>query len=249
MSETPKFDRVMIYTDGACSGNPGKGGWAAIIVTPEGQVEELGDVALETTNNRMELMAPIAALERLKGRPGGIDIYTDSVYVIKGITQWIWGWRKRGWKNAQGEDVKNKELWERLSRAVAPRKGDDQIEWHHVRGHAGIPGNERCDEIAVGFAQGKPPSLYRGSLIKYFVPVHDLPDDTSVPERSSSKKKKVTAFSYLSLVGGIARRHSTWAQCESAVKGRSGAKFKKSTSATNELEILREWDVDPSSVK
>ena len=135
-------NRVEIYTDGACSGNPGPGGWGAILRF-KGVEKEMSGGAPETTNNRMEMMAAISALEALK-RPCIIDIYTDSSYVRDGITKWIFGWQKRGWKTADKKPVKNVELWQRLLEALKPH----QVEWHWVKGHAGHPENERCDELA-----------------------------------------------------------------------------------------------------
>ena len=112
---------IIVFTDGAASGNPGPGGWGVIVVTPDGQVTELGGGAPHTTNNRMELSGAIAALEEVADHPDPVAIYTDSTYVIQGITQWIWGWRKRGWKTAQGSDVLNRDLWERLVGARSAR--------------------------------------------------------------------------------------------------------------------------------
>ncbi|WP_417828471.1 ribonuclease HI [Thalassospira sp.] len=135
-------NHVEIYTDGACSGNPGPGGWGAILRF-KGVEKEMSGGDRETTNNRMEMMAAISALEALK-RPCVVDIYTDSSYVRDGITKWIFGWQKRGWKTADKKPVKNVELWQRLLKALEPH----QVEWHWVKGHAGHPENERCDELA-----------------------------------------------------------------------------------------------------
>lgn len=133
---------VEIYTDGACSGNPGPGGWGAVLRFGDAE-RELSGFEPETTNNRMELMAAIAALEALK-RPVQADLYTDSVYVRDGITKWIHGWKARGWKTAAKKPVKNVDLWQRLEDAMTPHK----VEWHWVKGHAGHPENERADELA-----------------------------------------------------------------------------------------------------
>ena len=134
--------RVEIYTDGACSGNPGPGGWGAILRYGDTE-KELSGGEKETTNNRMEMMAAITSLESLT-RPMHVDIYTDSTYVRDGITKWIHGWKKRGWRTADKKPVKNMELWERLEAAVERH----EIEWHWVKGHAGHPENERADELA-----------------------------------------------------------------------------------------------------
>jgi ribonuclease HI len=235
---------IVVFTDGAAKGNPGPGGWGAVIVTPAGHVTELGGGAAHTTNNQMELTGPIEALRRLQHTPGPLAVYTDSTYVIRGISEWIWAWRRRGWKTAQGGDVLNRELWERLAGVVTAR-GKNGIAWHYVRGHTGIPGNERVDEIANAFALKRRLDLYDGPLIRYPIAVLDLPDDTSVPKRptgsASNGKTKAVAHSYLSVVDGTPMRHPTWAECERRVKGRSGAKFKKATSAADEATILRGW--------
>jgi ribonuclease HI len=133
---------VIIHTDGACSGNPGPGGWGAILESGAHR-KELSGGELQSTNNRMELMAAISALEALKG-PSRVDLWTDSNYVRDGITKWIHGWRRNGWKTADKKPVKNAELWQRLDEATKRH----QIEWHWLKGHAGHPGNERADELA-----------------------------------------------------------------------------------------------------
>ncbi len=134
--------RVVIYTDGACSGNPGPGGWGAILQFGDREKEMSGGEK-ETTNNRMELMAAISALEALN-RPCSVFLYTDSSYVKDGITKWIHGWKKNGWKTASRKPVKNTEHWQRLLTAL---KSHD-VSWHWVKGHAGHPENERADELA-----------------------------------------------------------------------------------------------------
>ena len=135
-------DVVEIFTDGACSGNPGPGGWGAILRF-RGEQKELNGGEPKTTNNRMELMAAIAALEALK-RPSKVEITTDSTYVKDGITRWIHGWKKNGWKTAAKKPVKNQDLWQRLDQALAQH----QVDWHWVRGHVGHPENERADALA-----------------------------------------------------------------------------------------------------
>lgn len=134
--------KIDIYTDGACKGNPGPGGWGALLVSGEHRKELFGGEAL-TTNNRMELLAVIRALEALKG-PGELCIHTDSQYVQKGITEWMPNWRKRGWKTADRKPVKNADLWRRLDELASRHR----IDWHWVRGHSGHPGNEAADALA-----------------------------------------------------------------------------------------------------
>ncbi len=244
MQEQP----IVVFTDGAAKGNPGPGGWGVVIVTPSGHVTELGGGAIHTTNNQMELTGPIEALRHLRATPGRVALYTDSTYVIRGIREWIFAWRRRGWKTAEGNDVLNRPLWEALADLVAARpKGE--VEWHYVRGHTGIPGNERVDEIANDFALRRRPELYDGPLLRYPVAVLDLPEDTGVPRRTgggpTGGKTKVPAYSYLSVVDDKPMRHASWPECERRVKGRSGARFKKAMSADDEAAILRAWGFAP----
>jgi ribonuclease HI len=240
----------VVFTDGAAKGNPGPGGWGVIIVTPQGEVTELGGRAVgTTTNNKMELTGAIEALSELRGMPGPLAIYTDSTYVIQGIRGWIHGWRKRGWKTATGGEVLNRDLWERLDALVAAR-ARNRIEWHYVRGHAGVPGNERVDEIADSLADGRAITLYRGPLLGYPLPILDLPSETSIPTRTSPAggpaAPPTKPYSYLSVVNGELARHATWADCERRVKGRPGARFKKAMSQGDEAAILREWGIKPN---
>ncbi|HTG64243.1 MAG TPA: ribonuclease HI [Sphingomicrobium sp.] len=144
MSELPQ---VEIFTDGACKGNPGPGGWGAILRS-NGKERELSGGESPTTNNRMELMAAIEALNALT-KPCRVQLWTDSNYVRDGITKWIHGWRRNGWKTADKKPVKNTELWQALLEAAAPHR----IEWHWVKGHAGHPENERADALACAEAE------------------------------------------------------------------------------------------------
>jgi len=134
--------RVEIFTDGACSGNPGPGGWGAVLRYGEAE-KELSGGEKATTNNRMEMMAAIAALEALK-RPSTVDLHTDSTYLRDGITKWIHGWKRNGWKTAAKKPVKNVDLWQRLEQAMSQH----DVAWHWVKGHAGHPENERADALA-----------------------------------------------------------------------------------------------------
>jgi ribonuclease HI len=134
--------KVVIYTDGACSGNPGPGGWGAVMIWGEHRKELFGGAA-DTTNNRMELQAVIEALDALT-RTAHIDLYTDSAYVKNGITSWIHSWKKNGWKTADKKPVKNADLWQALEAA----RHKHEVDWHWVKGHAGHPENERADELA-----------------------------------------------------------------------------------------------------
>jgi len=143
MNETTNTDdEVKLVTDGACSGNPGPGGWGALLIY-KGRERELSGGETPTTNNRMELMAVISGLEALK-RPCPVCIVTDSQYVMKGITEWLAGWKRKGWMTAAKKPVKNEDLWRRLDAALAPHA----VRWEWVRGHAGHPENERADALA-----------------------------------------------------------------------------------------------------
>jgi ribonuclease HI len=146
MSELPA---VEIFTDGACKGNPGPGGWGAILRSGSKERELSGGEA-PTTNNRMELMAAIEALKALK-KPCHVQLWTDSNYVRDGITKWIHGWRRNGWRTADKKPVKNAELWQALLDAAAPHR----IDWHWVKGHAGHPENERADALACAEAEAR----------------------------------------------------------------------------------------------
>jgi ribonuclease HI len=135
-------EKVLIYTDGACKGNPGPGGWGALLRVGAHEKELFGGEP-ETTNNRMELVAVINALASLK-RPCSVEVYTDSQYVRNGITEWLAQWRRRGWKTADRKPVKNVDLWQALEREASRH----EVQWHWVKGHAGHDGNERADQLA-----------------------------------------------------------------------------------------------------
>ncbi len=233
----------IIYTDGACSGNPGPGGWGAIVLDSEDEVRELGGGDHATTNNRMEMTGALEALKSISEKPGLITIYTDSTYLIRGITQWAWGWRKNNWKTSAGTDVSNKDLWQDLT-AVLARLGNPKISWLYVRGHRGTAGNERCDEIAVAFSKGKRATLYRGPISLYEVDIKSPPPVEDLPTMKKASEKKV-AHSYLSVLGGKLEKHKDWPSCERRVKGQSGAKFKKAMDPLQEKEILVSWGFDP----
>lgn len=233
-------EHTLIFTDGASSGNPGPGGWGAIILRPDGWVKELGGGAAQTTNNRMEMTAAIEAIETLNEKEI-LEIFTDSLYLIKGITEWIEGWRKKNWVTLQGTPIANVDLWQELSQVVQGRK----IKWTHIRGHSGIPGNERADEIAVAFSKGLRPDLHESTLDTYAHELTDLTQKSEPKKGKKSSKSSKKAYSYLSLIQGEFERHSTWKDCESRVKGQPGAKFKKAMTPAEEIEILTQWGVPP----
>ena len=244
-------ERIIIFTDGASKGNPGPGGWGTIVDDGE-TVTELGGRSPSTTNNRMEMEAAVRGLEQIQSANRPALLYTDSTYLIQGITKWISAWRRRGWTTASGGDVLNRDLWERLD--ALNRGVGNTVHWRYVPGHAGVPGNERVDAIASESALGNHVDLYRGPSAAYAI---DLTPPTQVgkvrsatrhrrkgaaagtpPRRSSGK-----AYSYLSLVDGVANRHESWDECKKRVHGVSGARFKKALSADDEAEILAKWGV------
>ena len=235
---------IAIFTDGACSGNPGPGGWGCVVAAADGSVIELGGADRETTNNRMELTAVIEGLRAVRGRPGPAVVHSDSTYVLGGITSWIAGWKRRGWTTAAGEPVKNEDLWRALDAAVAER-GKDGVEWRWVRGHDGHDANERCDEIAVSFSKRRHVELYAGPLLSY---PHGSLAPSDVPYAAPKKPRRASAAppaaegpaTYLSVLDGKLERHATWKECEARVKGRP-AKFKKVRSADEERAALKGW--------
>lgn len=170
----PTFaDIETIYTDGACSGNPGPGGWGSVIYFTDGSCHEIGGFVPQTTNNRMELQAAIAILELLQNKPlpQSIPLYTDSEYVKNGITKWLVGWKRKGWKTAKGKPVLNQDLWQQLDQL-----NDTSIDWRYIRAHAGHEGNERCDQIARAFSQRQTPQLQQITMAESETHNHSTPE-------------------------------------------------------------------------
>lgn len=224
--------QLEIYCDGSAIGNPGPGGWGAV-VADRARVKEIGGYDAHTTNNKMELTAPTKALMLIKTR-ARITMHTDSQYVINGITKWVFGWQKNDWKTKEKKDVQNKELWQALVEVTLKHN----ITWKHVRAHSGIALNERVDVIANGFARKEETKLYYGSLAKYKEFLKEMPKARVV---SSSSSRKGKAYSYVSLVDGKMMTHATWTECENRVKGKK-AKFKKVFSKEEEQELVQDWN-------
>ncbi len=220
---------TIIFSDGSSRGNPGAGGWGAIVLQDD-KVEELGGREDNTTNNRMELTAVISALNSIPNEHD-ITIYTDSAYVLNGATRWVKGWERNNWKTSTKEDVLNRDLWEELVLVMSHKV----ISWHLVKGHAGTPANERCDVIATSFADKNPVVLYNGSRERYGVSI-------SVSEKTTNKKSKSKgkAYSYVSMVDGKIKVHKTWEECKARVHG-VNAKYKKAVSPEDEENIIREF--------
>ena len=249
--------KITIFTDGSSLGNPGPGGWGAIIIFPPGEdddseskvesrkskVIELGGYENETTNNRMEMTAAIKALAyvcNLQPTTYNLQLYTDSSYVLNGITKWIHGWHQNNWKTKSKEDVLNKDLWQKLFSLVY--SNDLEIDWQLVKGHVGIVGNERADLIATSFAEGKPIKPFEGFIEDYEKMLGEsilkVPEEAHEHPKRSHKK----AYSYVSFVDRKIETHKTWAECEKRAKGQSGARFKKAVDKADEKRIIEEFE-------
>lgn len=237
---------IIIFTDGAARGNPGPGGYGAVIINKkEGTVVEVGGREDRSTNNRMELKAAVEGLRFVSRSKEPITLYTDSKYLINGITKWIHGWRKRGWQTKNNTDVLNKDLWQELAEVAR-----EDIQWELLPGHSGLPGNERADEIATRYADEADPGLYHGDLMEYPRDVLNLKIPEGLVEKRKEKKERsnASAYSYLSLVDGTLCRHKRWSECEARVKGRK-ARFRKTISKEDEVEIAEEWGFSPKDIK
>lgn len=234
---------LLIFTDGASRGNPGPGGWGAVLVNTElSEIVELGGNKSQTTNNEMELTAVIAALAHSIGSTAPVHIYTDSKYVMQGATQWLPNWKERGWKTKQNTEVMHQALWQQLDDVMGQHESMARVMWHHVPGHAGIPGNERADTIATRLADGMGEPLYRGNQAGYAIA--DIADVSSLVEARKEKKEKKQktgkAYEYLSAVDGKLERHQDWASCQKRVSGKK-ASYRKSYSAEESAEIIESW--------
>ena len=244
---------ITIFTDGSSRGNPGPGGFGAIVIAPKNleagsknyEVREIGGREEHTTNNRMELQAAISALSILHNSRFIIHIYTDSSYLINGITKWVYGWQKNGWQTKAKKDVENRDLWEKLVYSSIYRT----IEWKLVGGHVGVAGNVRCDEIATAFAdlstgsRQLAPKLYSGALENYSIKnILDINHDKGAVGEKSVRRahSNAKAYSYVSLINGRIETHKTWAECEARVKGKK-ARYQKVLSADEERELILEW--------
>ncbi|MFA6458821.1 MAG: ribonuclease HI [Candidatus Paceibacterota bacterium] len=231
---------TIIFTDGASRGNPGPGGWGAIIIDEaKGTVVELSGREEHTTNNRMELVAAIQALANIPEGSNG-KLYTDSSYLINGITKWVKGWKKIDWVTRAKAEVLNRDLWEKLDELADERN----IKWEYVGGHVGIPGNERCDVIATSFADKKSFDLYNGPLSSYLV--SDILKITHSAVKSAEKmetksRSKAKAYSYISSIKGDIKIYHSWPECEKRVKGVRGARYKKALNAEDEEKIIQEF--------
>lgn len=218
-------DRAIVYTDGSCIGNPGPGGWAVHAELTGGQVVELGGGELDTTNNRMELRAAIEAVRLTRSCPA-VTVITDSTYVRGGVTGWLAGWKRNGWRTGTDGPVANQGLWVELDELA-----DERVTWEWTRAHVGTPGNERCDRIARWFAESVAPL-------------------DGAARRDPPRRKPTTpgGAAYLSLVDGIVARHATWDACAKRVHGVRGARYRKVRNADEERAIVATWGLRPEAL-
>lgn len=267
------MEKIIIFGDGSSSGNPGPGGYGTVILFTDfkngklnkekTQVFELGEHFKATTNNRMELTAISEALALINNPPKGetgnkdttkkeITIYTDSSYVLNGITKWIYSWIKNNWITSSKQEVLNQDLWKELNNNLKKTETTSVIKWKLVKGHSSILGNEVADVIAVKFSKKEKVKLFKGNLENYekiigksFFKGDDIENahNQENPEKTKSKKKpnKGLAYSYLSMVGGIIKKHQTWAECEKRVKCVKATRYKKALSKEDEEKIIKEW--------
>lgn len=239
-------DIVTIYTDGASRGNPGPGGWAAIIMTDSKVVELAGGVN-PATNNQMELRAAEESLAYAKKHfpKKTIVLYADSAYVLNGLQSWIHGWRKNGWMTAAKKPVENRAQWENLA-ALKDFFGGN-LELVKVAGHSGHVYNDRCDELAVAAALNNTLDLFEGTSSAYEKKLATQKPVSVVKKTTATKTEKKSdakAYSYVSCVDGVVHADTTWAACERRVKGKKGAKYKKVFSKTEETELVQEYTLD-----
>ncbi|MCD5382211.1 MAG: ribonuclease HI [Candidatus Pacebacteria bacterium] len=228
------MNEIVIFTDGASKGNPGSGGYGAVIWMGD-RVVERGGYKKGTTNNEMELKAVVDALTYVQDKKMPVTIYTDSKYVEQGATGWIWNWVKNGWQTKGKTDVLNRELWE----ALLPLLSLD-ITWEKISGHVNLNGNEEADRIASSFAAGQKVELYDGPKAGYEPKIEDLEYDkeAEAKRREARKRQGQKAYSYVSEVDGVVEVHTTWAECEARIKGKK-ARFKKALDADEEQAILK----------
>jgi ribonuclease HI len=226
---------IRIVTDGACRGNPGPGGWAALVIH-DGHVEELGGHEPRTTNNRMELRAAIEGLRRVPAN-APVHIITDSQYVLRGMTQWLPNWQRRGWRTRNNTPVENQDLWQTLAQLAGKR-----VQWQHVYGHTGDPENERANAIAQAYAAGQHP----GPAPRPGGHAAPPPEQHALLEQvAAMRPARVT---YLSLLGDDLARHTTWKECQARVHGVPGARFKKCATPEEEIATVRRWGLSPDAL-
>jgi len=250
---------IIIYTDGSSLGNPGPAGWGAVILVPDQnnsklkiesekcKVIELGGREKSSTNNRMEMMAVIQALkivQKRKFKAKNIEIYSDSAYLLNGITLWIYGWVKNNWQTKNGTSVLNKDLWEELYKVSNDLTFSYKINWIKVAGHSGIQLNERCDAIANSWAANNTTILFTGNLKDYQKLFGEITFQENSIKSKNKKKNKKEAYAYVFNVDGKIGTVKTWADCQKKVTGKSKAKYQKVFSKTEEQDLIAQWTLN-----
>ena len=242
---------LTMYTDGASRGNPGPGGWGAVILVDlpaqaGGYAMEISGSSKKATNNQMELQAVLEVLSDSGARSheGPVIIYSDSAYVVNGLNSWVYGWEKKKWITTQKTPVENKSMWQKALILLKEYGGRLSVE--KIKGHGGELYNERCDELAVAAALGKKQKHFKGSqkdYDKFLIEIGTSKKVESGKLKVKGKTKKSTgpAYSYVSLVNGKVHADKTWAECEKRVKGKKGAKYKKVFSKAEETSLIQEY--------
>ncbi len=235
-----KQDTITLYTDGSSRGNPGPGGWAAILMS-DSEVIELAGNKKPATNNQMELQAVIEGLAHAKRYyvDAHIELHADSRYVLNGIEKWLDGWVKKDWMTMAKKPVENKGQWVELM-ALRDHFGR-KLKLNKVDGHSGHIYNDRCDELAVAAALGKNPKLFNGTIKEYETELANNPPQSENKSDKKSSTNKGAAYSYVSMVDGIVQADRDWATCEKRVKGKKGAKYKKVFSKGEETQLIQDY--------
>lgn len=230
-------DSITLYTDGASRGNPGPGGWGAIVLGAA--VAELAGAKNPATNNQMELQAVIEGLSFVRDTSpeATVALHADSRYVLNGIESWLDGWVRKGWVTMAKKPVENRGQWEELL-ALRDHFGS-RLELHKVDGHSGHLYNDRCDELAVQAALNKHPMLFTGTTHDYDMYLKDNPPTSE--KKSDKSSSKGAAYSYVSIVDGVVHADKDWASCEKRVKGQKGAKYKKVFSKAEETDLIQDY--------
>ncbi|MCD4784522.1 MAG: ribonuclease HI [Candidatus Eremiobacteraeota bacterium] len=239
---------IEIYTDGACQGNPGPGGWGALIIRDD-KYREIGGYSENTTNNIMEMMAAINALKFTEKFVEPITIYTDSKYVKNGITTWIHNWKRKGWRRSNGGEVKNLKLWKALDYYNSPR-----VTWKWVKGHSDNVYNNHVDRIARAFSRSEEIKLGKGKLLDLRQEKDIYGAEFEIFEGNESESFRDIDLPYprkvyLSLINKDLQRHSSWVACKARVYGVPGARHKSCKSYSQELETIRSWGLPDEVLK
>ncbi len=240
MKSTNNSQSIILYTDGASRGNPGPGGWGAILIGSD-TVVELAGAQNPATNNQMELQAVIEGLAyaRTHYSDAIIELHADSRYVLNGIEKWLDGWVRKGWVTMAKKPVENRKQWETLLE-LRDHFGK-KLKLNKVDGHSGHLYNDRCDELAVAAALEREHILFTGTVDDYATQLMNNPPSSEKKPASKSSSNKGAAYSYVSMVDGIVHADKDWATCEKRVKGKKGAKYKKVFSKSEETELMQDY--------